>query len=77
LEIKEDPKMKYILIFKNYGKEAGASLEHAHSQLIATPVVPKRVESEVNGAQRHYEFRDRCVFCDIVDQEIQKKLEVK
>jgi len=70
LEIKEDPKMKYILIFKNYGREAGASLEHAHSQLIATPVVPKRVESEVNGVARHYEFRDRCVFCDIVDQEL-------
>ncbi len=70
LEIKEDSKMKYILIFKNYGREAGASLEHSHSQLIATPVVPKRVEGEVAGSRHHYEFRDRCVYCDIVAQEL-------
>lgn len=76
LEIKEDPKMKYILIFKNYGKEAGASLEHAHSQLIATPVVPKRVDEELDGAKNYYKFRDRCVFCDIVSQELSDKTRI-
>lgn len=70
IAIKEDPKIKHILIFKNYGKEAGASLEHSHSQLIATPVVPKRVETEIIGARNYYKFRDRCVFCDIVTQEL-------
>lgn len=70
LSIKEDSRMKYILIFKNYGKEAGASLEHSHSQLIATPVVPKRIEEELDGAKNYYKFRDRCVFCDIVSQEL-------
>lgn len=70
LEISEDPNMQHILIFKNYGREAGASLEHSHSQLIATPVIPKKVETELIGAKEYYNFRDRCVFCDIVTQEL-------
>lgn len=70
VEIAQDKDIKHILIFKNYGKDAGASLEHSHSQLIATPVVPKRVETEINGAKDYYKFRDRCVFCDILSQEI-------
>ncbi|BDU50812.1 galactose-1-phosphate uridylyltransferase [Haliovirga abyssi] len=73
MTLQEDARMKYVLIFKNYGKDAGASLEHSHSQLIATPVVPKRVEEEISGARHYYEFRDRCVFCDIVTQELADK----
>lgn len=73
VEIAQDKDIKHILIFKNYGKDAGASLEHSHSQLIATPVVPKRVETEINGAKDYYKFRDRCVFCDILSQEILDK----
>jgi len=73
IAIKEDPRMKQILIFKNYGEEAGASLEHSHSQLIATPVVPKKVETELSGARHYYNFRDRCVFCDILTQELSDK----
>lgn len=70
VEIATDKNIKHILIFKNYGEDAGASLEHSHSQLIATPVVPKRVETEINGAFDYYKFRDRCVYCDIIDQEL-------
>lgn len=73
VEISQDKHIKHILIFKNYGKDAGASLEHSHSQLIATPVVPKRVETEIKGAYDYYKFRDRCVFCDIISQEILDK----
>jgi UDPglucose--hexose-1-phosphate uridylyltransferase len=64
-----DDRFKYVLIFKNQGHEAGATLDHAHSQLIATPVTPKRVKEELVGAQRYYEFKRRCVFCDIIRQE--------
>jgi UDPglucose--hexose-1-phosphate uridylyltransferase len=64
-----DDRFKYVLIFKNQGYEAGATLDHAHSQLIATPVTPKRVKEELVGAQRYYEFKRRCVFCDIIRQE--------
>ena len=70
VEIASNKYIKHILIFKNYGEDAGASLEHSHSQLIATPVVPKRVETEINGAIDYYKFRDRCVYCDILDQEL-------
>ncbi len=76
VEIKKNEEIKYILIFKNYGKEAGASLEHSHSQLIATPVIPNRVETELSGARHYYDFRDRCVFCDIVAQELSDRKRV-
>ena len=73
LDLKKDARLKYILIFKNYGAAAGASLEHPHSQLIALPIVPSRVLGEVKGALRHFEHTDRCIFCDILDQEHTEK----
>uniref|UniRef100_A0A7C4TEQ4 Galactose-1-phosphate uridylyltransferase n=1 Tax=candidate division WOR-3 bacterium TaxID=2052148 RepID=A0A7C4TEQ4_UNCW3 len=69
LDLKKDPRLRYVMIFKNFGVVAGASLEHSHSQLIATPVIPKRVIEEMDGAKRYYEYRDRCIFCDIIAQE--------
>ena len=73
LDLRKDPRIKYILIFKNYGSEAGATLEHPHSQLIALPIVPSRVLGELNGAVKYREFSDRCVFCDMLNQEDQEK----
>jgi UDPglucose--hexose-1-phosphate uridylyltransferase len=70
LDLKQDRRLRYILVFKNQGATAGATLEHAHSQLIALPVVPDFVREEVEGARRHFEAKERCVFCDIVRQEL-------
>jgi len=70
LDLRKDARFEYILIFKNYGYSAGASLSHPHSQLIATPIIPKRVYEEVKGARSYYEYKERCVFCDIIQQEI-------
>jgi UDPglucose--hexose-1-phosphate uridylyltransferase len=70
LDLRKDPRLRYILIFKNHGEPAGASLEHPHYQLIALPVVPKRVQEELDGARRHFEYRERCIFCDILQQEM-------
>jgi len=67
--IAKDKNIKYILIFKNHKKDAGASLEHSHSQIIATPIIPKRVQEEMNGADMYFQYKERCVFCDIVYQE--------
>lgn len=64
-----DKRFKYILIFKNHGPSAGASLEHDHSQLIALPMVPKNVLEELHGSHNYFNFRGRCVFCDIIAQE--------
>ena len=68
--LKEDPRIKYVLVFKNEGDSAGATLEHSHTQLIGLPIVPRTVKDELAGALRHYELKDRCVFCDIIDQEL-------
>jgi UDPglucose--hexose-1-phosphate uridylyltransferase len=69
LDLKKDRRFRYILIFKNHGEAAGASLEHTHSQLIALPVVPIYVREEVEGAKTYYNFKERCIFCDIIRQE--------
>src|SRR5207247_8377007 len=70
LDLKQDHRLRYILVFKNHGATAGATLEHAHSQLIALPVVPDCVPEESEGARRHFEAKERCVFCDIIRQEL-------
>jgi UDPglucose--hexose-1-phosphate uridylyltransferase len=76
LDLKRDMRFRYILIFKNYGEAAGASLEHPHTQLIATPIIPKRVQEELDGAKAYYNYKERCVFCDIVRQELNQALRV-
>ncbi len=73
LELAKDERFKYILIFKNYGAAAGASLAHPHSQMIALPMVPKSVAEEIKGARRYFEYRERCLFCDVIRQEIEDR----
>jgi len=69
VDLSKDPRFKYILIFRNHGKVAGASLEHPHSQLIALPMVPMEVKQELVGTERYYDYHDRCIFCDMIRQE--------
>ena len=70
LDLKNDKRFRYVLIFKNHGEAAGASLEHTHSQLIALPIVPKRVREEVDNSWRYYQEKERCIFCDMIRQEV-------
>jgi len=70
LDLQKDMRFRYLMLFKNKGVSAGASLSHSHAQLIATPVVPKRVSEELEGSRRYYEYKERCIFCDIIKQEI-------
>ncbi|MEO8126384.1 MAG: galactose-1-phosphate uridylyltransferase [Bryobacteraceae bacterium] len=70
MDLKKDTRLRYTLFFKNHGETAGATLEHSHSQMIALPVVPKRVLEELDGAKKYFEYKERCVYCDIVRQEI-------
>lgn len=69
-DLKKDIRLKYVLIFKNEGESAGATLEHTHTQLIALPIVPRTVKDELQGAKDHYKLKERCIFCDIIQQEI-------
>lgn len=68
-DLKRDRRFRYIILFKNHGEAAGASLEHPHSQLIALPVIPKRAKEENDAAREFYEQKERCIFCDIIRQE--------
>jgi len=69
LDLQGDTRFRYIQFFRNKGNAAGASLEHPHSQLIALPILPKRLTEELAGSKKYYGYKERCVFCDIVAQE--------
>ncbi|MCR4413776.1 MAG: galactose-1-phosphate uridylyltransferase [Thermoguttaceae bacterium] len=68
--LRQDGRLAYGLIFKNVGAAAGASLEHLHSQLIATPVVPVSVQEEIAGSLAFYRDRGNCVYCEMLGQEL-------
>jgi UDPglucose--hexose-1-phosphate uridylyltransferase len=70
VDLKRDKRFVYGLLFKNVGSSAGASLEHTHSQLIVTPIVPQLVANEMENAKIFYQQRERCLFCDMIQQEI-------
>jgi len=76
LDLKNDKRFRFTMIFKNYKHAAGASLEHPHSQLITMPIVPKRVWEELQGAKQYYNFKERCVYCDIIKQEKSQNVRV-
>jgi UDPglucose--hexose-1-phosphate uridylyltransferase len=76
LDLSRDARFRYGLVFKNHGAEAGASLEHPHSQLIALPIIPLSVQQELRGAADYYQLKERCIFCDIVQQETDDKRRV-
>jgi UDPglucose--hexose-1-phosphate uridylyltransferase len=76
VDLRNDQRLRYVLVFKNHGVAAGASLEHSHSQLIALPIIPRRVAEEIEGAKNYFNYKDRCVFCDIIRQELQQKRRV-
>lgn len=76
IDLRRDERLRYVLVFKNYGFAAGASLEHSHSQIIALPIVPTRVREEIEGSKNYFLYKDRCVFCDIINQELRQRRRV-
>lgn len=74
VDLEKDTRFKYVLMFKNYGWTAGGGrVNHSRSQLIATPINPKRVKEELVGAKRYYNYHERCIFCDLIKQELEFK----
>jgi len=73
IDLSRDFRLKALCAFKNHGVPAGATLPHAHSQLVALPFVPPALSDELRGARRHFEEKERCVFCDILAQELREK----
>lgn len=76
IDLHKDAQIKYILIFKNWGREAGASQEHPHCQIIALPIVPKQVQEELFGAKRYFDYKERCAYCDMVQQELKDQARI-
>lgn len=76
LDLAKDKRFKYIMVFKNFGAAAGASLEHPHTQIVALPMVPKSAQEEIKGSRSYFEYRERCVFCDILIQETQDQARI-
>jgi len=68
-ELSSKPYVKYVSIFRNHGLEAGASLSHAHTQLIATPFIPRVVEEELKVSKDRFKKSKECAFCEIVEKE--------
>ncbi|MGM0598715.1 MAG: galactose-1-phosphate uridylyltransferase [Candidatus Rifleibacteriota bacterium] len=68
IEIKKNPRFKHFMIVKNSGKGV-SNFSHSHSHVVATPIIPKRIEEELEGAREYFHYHDRCLFCDVVRQE--------
>lgn len=72
-DLQRDKRFVHGLVFKNSGAAAGASLEHCHSQLIVVPIVPITIAEELRGSLEFYKYRDRCIFCDMLRQEVDQR----
>ncbi len=69
-DLERDTRLRYTLIFKNVGRTAGAATGHPLSYLASTPIIPKRVKEELDGAKLHFSYKERCIFCDIISEEM-------
>ena len=69
-DLEKDSRLRYTLIYKNHGTSAGGHLGHPVSHLASTPVIPKRVKEELDGAKRYFTYKERCLFCDILHEEL-------
>ncbi|HVN79295.1 MAG TPA: DUF4931 domain-containing protein [Terriglobia bacterium] len=70
IDLKKDHRFRYITVFRNQGTMAGQDLQHPHSQITATPFIPRRVSYELRSCKRYFELKERCLLCDIVNQEV-------
>lgn len=68
IDLERDPQLRYVLIFKNHGKEAGASLRHPHEQIIATTIIPNELKNKLEYAKEHYTNGEGCIWCRQLDQ---------
>lgn len=72
VDLKKDKRFKYINIFKNHGELAGSYIFHPHSHVLATPILPQRIDLESTQSRTHYMQKERCLFCDVLSQEIRQ-----
>lgn len=68
-DLRRDQRFRHVLVFRNHGAAAGASLSHPHSQIIALSITPEIVRQKLQAAREHYRRKQRCIFCDLLEQE--------
>jgi UDPglucose--hexose-1-phosphate uridylyltransferase len=73
IDLSRDIRLKALIALKNQGGPAGATLSHAHSQLVALPLIPEGLGNELRGAKKHFDEKERCVYCDVLAQELRDK----
>lgn len=73
LDLRRDSRFQTVIVFKNYGLEAGAAIPHSHSQIIAVPVLPPRQASELKTCREYFVRKERCLLCDLLQQELDMK----
>jgi len=76
LVIARDPRVELITIFKNHGSAAGTSLEHSHSQLMASPIISPEIRRRMEDAMIYYDDEGRCLFCKVMEEELADRIRV-
>jgi len=71
-----DPRIQYVILFKNHGVAAGTSLEHPHSQLIGMPLIPHDISLRLKNARRYYADHGACLFCTILQKELEQHVRI-
>ena len=69
-DLKKDLRFRYVTVGRNQGALAGQDLKHPHSEVTATTFIPRRVGYELRSAQRYFKLKERCIFCDVLHQEL-------
>lgn len=71
-----DPRVEHTILFKNHGEDAGVTIEHTHSQLVAVPVVPIQIRDRVQAALHFFDDTGECMLCAMIKREREEKARV-
>ena len=69
-ELEKDPRLRYTYLYKECGSDEDSFFNHPVSQIVATPVIPRGIKEELDGAKAYYYYKERCVFCDMLNDEL-------
>lgn len=75
-EVARTRDINFITLFQNHGERAGTSLEHPHSQLIATPIIPPHIRDQIHQSMLHYDTLGQCVYCEIMEEELEQQARI-
>lgn len=73
MQLSQEEKIAYVQVFKNHGRNGGASISHAHSQVVALPFIPPRLAKEMKGCEEYFNKTGRCVSCDVLKEELESQ----